>query len=561
MTKFTKLALGAMAAACLSPSAFALSGAALDAVVGTDNEFFISGATASDNAIKTFVANDLCASGYDTYYDLVGTTEGGNWFTMSCTLKAVAPVPAALQGLDVIIHKRAKIGSLYGIYPIALNSYVEFMNVKSNRGSGACVAAGVEGTNSAIAGKPKWDCTVGTVASGFRDSALIGAGPATVRHPGNTDECDYQTQAPTNPVAVPAGLDTICRRASLGTSDVEAEMFSGVNLTNITGDNFLKLTTAQLTKFNRTRTIGQLFGVAVSNSVWQALQLAQTGSNAPQDTTGVNWPSLTRDSIRQLLNGSVGLWSDVVKAAAPAGTINELTICRREQGSGTQASSNQFFFNYPCDANNGAIAQDTVGVQTDPLANGTGKYFVKENTSSTKVKNCLNQSDTVAGGADTFAGHATGAIGVLSYNGDPGASDTWKWIKVDGILPSFQNAMLGKYDFWYETQIGWNNTTTALGGITAKEIALNTALRTELAQPARITTSLAKGIGALTISGAKWDDGTNNTAFPSNYTATNPVFGGKHGATNLFPAAGTSPMSCRLIQNAPDAATAPDRLN
>ena len=555
MTKFTKLALGAVAAVCLSPSAFALSGAALDAVVGTDNEFFITGATASDNAIKTFVANDLCAGNYDTYYDLSGTTEGGNWFTMSCSLKAVAPVPAALQGLDVIIHKRAKIGSLYGIYPIALNSYVEFMNVKSDRGSGACVAAGVEGTSSAIPGKPKWDCTVGTVASGFRD---------TPRHGGNTDECDYQGVAPVNPVAPAAGRDTLCRRGTLGTSDVEAEMFSGVNLTNLAGDNFAKLTAAQIAKFNRTRTIGQLFGVAVSNSVWNALQAAQGLSGATPLADGSNWPSLTHDSIRQLLNGSVGLWSDVVHGAAPAGTINELTICRREQGSGTQASSNQFFFNYPCDLNNGSIAQDTGGVQTDPLANGTGKYFVKENTSSGKVKNCLNQSELAVGGADTFSGHATGAIGVLSYNGDPSSTanpvDTWKWIKIDGILPSFQNAMLGKYNFWYETQIGWNNTA---GGLTAKETALNTALRTELAQPARITTSGAKGIGALTVTaGVLWDNGTNNTAFPNNYTATNPVFGAKHGAVNGFPAAGTSPISCRLIQNAPDAAaTTPDRLN
>ena len=551
MTKFTKLALGAMAAICLSPSAFALSGAALDAVVGTDNEFFITGATASDNAIKTFVANDLCSGNFDTYYDLVGTTEGGNWFTMSCTLKAASPVPASLQGLDVIIHKRAKIGSLYGIYPIALNSYVEFMNVKSDRGSGACTGPLVEsGSSNVLAGKNKWDCTVGTVGSGFRD---------TPRHAGNSDECDYQGVAPVNPVAPPAGRDTLCRRGTLGTSDVEAEMFSGVNLTNLPGDNFVKLNAAQLGKFNRTRTIGQLFGVALSNNVWSALQTAQGLTAGPPAADGSNWPSLTRDTIRQLLNGTVGLWSDVVKGAAPAGTANELTICRREQGSGTQASSNQFFFNYPCDLNNGTIATDTLGVQTDPLLNGTGKYFVKEGTSSGKVKNCLNQADTATGGTDSFNGHSTGAIGVLSYNGDPGGTETWKWIKIDGIFPTFQNAMLGKYNFWYESQIGWNNT---VGGLTAKEVALNTALRSELAQPARITTSTAKGIGALTVtSGVTWDGAGNNSAFPNIYTATNPVFGGKHGAVNGFPAGGTTPISCRLVQNAVDAATAPDRVN
>ncbi|MFM2288534.1 MAG: hypothetical protein RL684_1677 [Pseudomonadota bacterium] len=534
MFKSKTLLMGALAAAGLCQSAFALNQTDVDAIVGTANELFISGATASDPAIKTFVQNDLCASGYDIYQDAAST--GSNWYAMTCTLKAVAPVPASLQGQNVIIHKRSKIGSIYGVYPIALGSYVEFLNIKSNRGSASCNPANTTGAGP-------YNCVIGALA--LRD---------TPRHAGNADECDYQTAAPSNPVAPAAGVDTICRRSSLGTADVESEMFTGVNLTNFAGDNFTTLTGAQIGNTTRSRAFGQLFGVAVSNGLWTALQSAQGLAAGAPLADFSNVPNLSKDQVRAVLLGASTTWAATAGslnsvAGFAASTTNNVNICRREQGSGSQASSNQFFLNYPCDT--------TFAPKQDNTATWISGVWVKENTSSGAAKKCLSDSETAAANANTS--RAAGAIAVLSYNGDPGASDLWKWVKVDGVMPTFQNSILGLSDFWYETQLSYNNTPA--GVMTTQETDLATTLASELSKATRITTAGAKGIGglALTTNGnGTWDSATNNTAITT-YTATNPVFGGHHGLPNSgYPTSGT-PLSCRPILNYVDATTGPNR--
>ena len=535
MSKSKYLLLGALAAASLSPAAFATApGAALDALVGTPDEFFFSGATASDGAIKSFVKNDLCVAGtYDLYQDIAGTVKGGNWFTMTCTLNGAAPVPASLFGHSVIIHKRTKIGSIYGVYPVALNSYAEFLNIRSDRGSGACVADAAANT---------YNCTVAASPSALRD---------VPRHAFNADECDYQTAAPANPastgvsVAVAASLDTLCRRVSLGSSDVEAEVFSGVNLTNFPGDNFTKLTVAQLNSLTRSRAFGQLFGVAVSNGVWNALQLAQYGANSAYVADGSNWPSLSSDTVRKILKGDAATWSAAVGGATFPAAVNNINICRREQGSGSQASSNLFFMNYPC---------DTAFTPTqDNTATWTTGLWVKENTSSTFVKACLNDSE--AGGTNANALQTAGGIGVLSFNGDPGASDTWKWVRINGVVPSMQNSILGLSNFWFETQLAYNKAMVA-----GPEKDLVTAVIGEMGKATRIQTAAAKGVAAMSFTATvgAFDNGTNNTAFPNVYTATNPVMGGKHSAGVGF----TSGLllSCKPILLDADLPAAPNRL-
>jgi hypothetical protein len=383
----------------------------------------------------------------------------------------------------------------------------------------------------------------------------VAASPSALRdvprHAGNADECDYQTAAPVNPatsgvsVTVAAGLDTLCRRASMGSADVEAEMFQGVNLTNFSGDNFTKLTSAQINTLTRSRAFGQLFGVAVSNGVWTALQAAQGLTGAPA-ADGSNWPSLSRDTVRNIVKGNVATWSAAVAGAGVPAGIDQINVCRREQGSGSQASSNAFFLNYPCDT---AFqpAQDNTATWA------AGSPWVKENTSSTFVKSCLNDSE--AGGTNAHSGVAGGGIGVLSFNGNPGGSDTWKWVRINGVVPSLQNSILGLSDFWFETQLAYSKSLAA-----GPEKDLVTALIGEMSKATRITTAGANGIAAMsfTTGVGAFDSGTNNTAFASIYTATNPVMGGKHGTAATFPTSG-SPLSCRPILLDPDTATAPNR--
>lgn len=528
-------ACAALALAPLSQSALALGTAATDLVVGTDREFFFSGASASDSAIKQFMKNDFCQAGtYDIYNDTQTSTPGNNFWAISCTTVAGAPAPAGLQGVDIILYKRNKIGSIYGVFPVALNSYVEFMNIKSNRGSGACTLTATANT---------WNCTVAATGSPFRDLP---------RHATNADECDYQTAAPANPVVPAANLDTLCRRPTMGMADVEAEMFQLNNLPNLPGDNFRKLTGAELGAVTRTRVIGQIFGVAVSDSVFTALQAAQGIAVGAPATDGSNWPTLSKSTVRQIVGGAAATWTAAVAGASFTNT--GLAVCRREQGSGSQATSNMFFLNYPCDTTSGFTPKQD-NTASNPAATAV---WVKENLSTGAVKNCLNDADT--GGTNAQSGVPRGGIGVISFNGLPGATDKWRFVKIDGVLPSMDNAIRGAYEFWTESQIGYNSANA-----TANELAFAPAIIGEISKPTRITSAGANGIGAMSFNTGvgTWDNGTNNQvpATATLLTLTNPVFGGKHGtAASGYPTSG-SPLSCRPILNSADSAVnAPNRV-
>jgi hypothetical protein len=545
MSNISKMVIGILATAGACQSAFALDPTTASTVVGTQYELFLSGATASDAAIKNYVKNDLCAAGtYDIYQDVTnGGAKGANWFTMTCTMNSASPVPASLQGQNVVIHKRTKVGSIYGVYPVVLNSYNEFMNIKSDRGSGACTADGtaLNTYNCAIvlASDP--------VNGGRRDLPRH----STNNPGGNIDECDYTTQAPANPVAPGAGLDTICRRVTLGTADVETEMFQANNMPNLPGDNFSYANISNLSGVTRSRLFGQVFGIAVSNGLWSAIQSAQGLSGAPA-TDGSNWPSLTKDQVRQVFSGQALTWTGVMAGATFTGTLNNIGICRREQGSGSQASANQFFLNYPC---------DTATAPKQATANVASGVFVKENLSSSAVKSCLN--DIESAGANANPNLAAGGIGLLSYNAAPGGSDTWKWIKIDGAFPSLMNAIVGKYDFWTETQAMYNNS------IAGTELDFATTLISELKSPSRLNVSSIKGIAGLQLNGTgPWDGlqtgslvNFNNSAETDAFTVTLPVMGGHHGtlAGTGYPASG-SPLSCRPIINYTDGTHAPNRL-
>jgi hypothetical protein len=257
-----------------------------------------------------------------------------------------------------------------------------------------------------------------------------------------------------------------------------------------------------------------------------------------------------------VLLGAAGTWTAAVGGlnnvvGFAASTTNNINICRREQGSGSQASSNQFFLNYPCDA--------TFTPKQDNTATWVSGVWVKENTSSTAAKKCLTDSETA--GANANAARAAGAIGVLSFNGDPSGTGTngYAWVKVDGVMPTMANSVIGLSDFWYETQLSY---TTA--GLSVPESEFNTAITGEMQKAARITSSGAKGIAGLALStngNLTWDNAANNIGLGTYTATTNPVFGGHHGLPNSgFPSSGT-PLSCRPILNYVDATTGPNRLN
>ncbi|MEO8628249.1 MAG: hypothetical protein ABI612_09130 [Betaproteobacteria bacterium] len=205
----------------------------------------------------------------------------------------------------------------------------------------------------------------------------------------------------------------------------------------------------------------------------------------PAVTLNVNLSDLSRTQVASLLTGQYVTWDQ-----AGSSLNTPVTVCRRVQGSGTQAAFNQYFLNFPCGANN--IAQsgnasptrmtDSAGYgvsgtgasQADPIViDPSAGPTTVENPASGDVRSCLinaqNGTDYAFKGDDgkfyrikfSAPGGPYGAIGVLSLDskGNTGFGTQWKFAKLNGIDPTVQaNAQMGLYDFVFENTFQRNST-------------------------------------------------------------------------------------------------------
>ena len=185
-----------------------------------------------------------------------------------------------------------------------------------------------------------------------------------------------------------------------------------------------------------------------------------------------------------MLTGNLTDWSQVGAGVSPAGG-NQVVVCRRHPGSGTQTSYNWYFNNFPCTttSSTSGVSGNTTparmdsswgfgaggsGTSADPfLIDVTAGYTVIENSGSGDVRRCLNAAQT---GTDyTFKGEdgqyykanfsavgdALGAIGVLSLDSqektgaavgadtkpsDKGAETAWFFRTLNGAGVMAKNA-------------------------------------------------------------------------------------------------------------------------
>ena len=246
------------------------------------------------------------------------------------------------------------------------------------------------------------------------------------------------------------------RKPDFGVSDVEPQMFkSPLNVEF----GQTQLSATELAKFSGTIKPGYqvIFGPAV--------------------TLNLGITDLSRTQVASLLTGAYVTW-DQVGAAIDTPVV----VCRRVQGSGTQASFNQYFLNFPCAANN--IAQsgnlsptrmsDSAGFGVGGTGASSGDPILidpslgpttVENPASGDVRSCLiaaqNGADHSFKGDDgkfykvqfSKPGGPYGAIGVLSLDskGNTGYGAQWTFSKLNGIDPQVQtNSQVGLYDFVLE---------------------------------------------------------------------------------------------------------------
>lgn len=327
-----------------------------------------------------------------------------------------------------------------------------------------------------------------------------------------------------NPSTDPAVANYLCAvtenlLSDAGISDAEPAIFqAAVNLP--TGSS--ALTSTQLNQLNVAPLVQALFGVAVNKKAYRALQEAQ-GIIAPggalldvpadQNTwttaTLATIPSLPMNFIRGALTGQViggspnttakKGWNIVIPTGTysldggvttrPAVDANAVTktmnICRRTEGSGTQAVTAAFVAENPCNNSAGGLytpagVAGSSGNATTVVATVTNAApnLVQEGTSAGQVEGCFSETETAVGGTDNIA-YAIGVLGreanALRSGGDLG----YRYVKIDGAAPVRNVAKAGGYPFVYEATMQWNTATVT----DADKVSFLTALRGGFGSP------------------------------------------------------------------------------
>jgi len=222
---------------------------------------------------------------------------------------------------------------------------------------------------------------------------------------------------------------------------------------------------------------GQGFGVAVSNKLYQALQTKQgldAGGTFPTDVA--HQPNITKQQFTSILSQTGAYHTDWTPFGV-ANATNNMNLCRRINASGTQAGMEVFFLNNPC-----AGADPTFGQLSAALdADSAGSFKVIENAGTGDVKTCLTaHNDDVVNAAVKADGTAADeyAIGIMSLENTPGASDHWNFVKLDGITPTpdaqhRQTVIDGQYNYAFESVFVYrNDNTTAQNNFMNKFVSL-----------------------------------------------------------------------------------------
>ncbi|MEY4563730.1 MAG: hypothetical protein RLZZ618_3007, partial [Pseudomonadota bacterium] len=442
-----KLRLIAAAAAFAAASpAFALSTASIDAArtAGTLKEVRISGASALRLAFGAYI-QDICNTDLDVFFD---SATGANHRAYSCTLKA--QVGNYVAGTPVVIYKRDAGGSGQGVGPVAKQTAIAHLVVND---AGTCTRT---------------------------------ANPSPV--------VDFALSSYTCTTTANAVSDG-------GISDVEPKLLNiPPNLASGSGAA-PALTTAELARLNSQPLVQGIFGVAVNKKLYRALQEAQgiVGAGgalvdvpADQSTwTAANIstiPSLPSEFVRSAFTGQLvggagnnaGAtpprkgWNLVVPTTVDANSVTKtINICRRAEGSGTQAASNIFFAGAPCLGTSGYAplsVNNTFDANGAPLAASSGTLGVstsgtalREDTGTGGVETCLGTTvQNAAGGTD---GTAYG-LAVLGRENNPqanGGDKGYRFVKLDGVAPTRNEAKGGNYGFVYESTMQWNTERATAG--------------------------------------------------------------------------------------------------
>jgi len=257
---------------------------------------------------------------------------------------------------------------------------------------------------------------------------------------------------------------------NVGFSDVDAAIF---------GDGAVAST---LQTYND---IDIVFAPYVSLGLYHALQKAE---GLPQDDLIADMPSLSSTELGALFTGAVvNNWTNVVNssgvsvgsesvvfgsssgtqwgggaATAPAST--SVYLCRRDNNSGTEKTSEIVFGNLNCapPGNDAFASRSVVAGHTYNQLNGTtwvtsafggAGDIVFAGSGTGEVLKCLQARDSVGFFALGFASvdNPWGACQTLINGASNSDREDTRPIKVDGVAPSIENAASGRYKYWAQS--------------------------------------------------------------------------------------------------------------
>jgi ABC-type phosphate transport system substrate-binding protein len=389
------IAAGVAAGAAQTASAVDIS------AYGTPTVVYLSGSTAVDNTlvntlIETNAPTGLCQAGtLDIYY--FGTTGSYTNRLFLCTANAAE---AGVSG-TLAIYKESTAGSQNGVGPLYTaaaggSSGLSFINPSTVTDAG---------------------CTTGNVLATATTAAYT-----------NHSSCSGST---TNNVIPTAGF-----------ADVEATMLETVNGGTLSVN-------AASTYLSSSATLDQLWGVPLTKNAYYALQAAE-GYASPSDAA-TNAPSLSKEQVASLLSANIFGWSDL--GLAP--NDNTVYICRRDFGSGTEASFEAYFLGARCGASSETIpGEDGATVWANASGGAMRTCLQHVFAGGTQTSYYDSNGDNNTTGAKYTKNFTGGQFGIGLLNDEvttsnlTGAGDSFRFVAVDGVGPTVENVQNGYYPYF-----------------------------------------------------------------------------------------------------------------
>ena len=393
-------------------------------VTTPDLVVLIGGSSASENAVLAEIKQNMCIGNTDTF-------DGTGQKAIFCDMNATSV--SGLSGKLAVLVRKNSTGSGAGVRPVCENP---------NGGTAAFAIFTTQGANANCQnlGGGNWSC------------------------PGNTGK------TVTTENLIP----------QIGISDVKpTELFASSSAgcgTNVFPSYEMVMNTP------------------VSLQLRNALQEVEGLTVGAEDEA--NMPTLSTEVVAAIMTGRLHTWDDVkiknVGLATQVGATSangygvtgvggnnaRITICRRTDSSGTFATQNLRILQSNCVA--GALSAQA---SNSSLTDAAGPVVPAGLGSSDAMEQCLHSYSQTAnwttGGVSRNG--SRWAIGHNSLDRNPTTSiagqTDWRYIKLDGAAPTFENVANGSYKMSVTSTIQW----LSLSGDT---LAIANALKADMSQPA-----------------------------------------------------------------------------